>query len=103
LSFVDCFAQAQQLKQSRKCGVDYSKAIPPRTGADWVRDFVNRHPVLKTAKGKVLELARQRAWNRENVEPHFKLFFLSFLFSIFYFHSFEEFGKLLITTVFLLI
>ena len=68
------FTKAQSIKRNCICGVDYSDEPLPRSGRQWVRAFVKAHPTLKVAKGRILELARQRAWNREVIEPFFKKF-----------------------------
>jgi hypothetical protein len=36
-----------------------------------VKLFVKSHPELEVKKAKILELARQRAWNREIIQPYF--------------------------------
>jgi hypothetical protein len=83
-----CSIQAQSIKNQRVCGVDYSQEPPPKSGRAWVRCFVKAHPALMCVKGRILELARQRAWNREIIEPFYKKFFFFFvLFPAFVFQT----------------
>ena len=81
VSYKEVLLQAQSVKKGRICGYDYLDVEQPKSGRHWVKRFVRSHPSLDIKKAKILEVARQRAWNRENIAPFYK----RFIYSLFYF------------------